>query len=198
MKKQTSKSFGIIHLYITAHYNYTHCLIVYTAHISAEVEEFEDVKMESEDDLADSSAPHVFSWQKSKAQKYARQAAKEKWIKYTFILQHTQLFEPLLSALEEDTLQKLLRVEVLQEDTGGHLDVETEYELPPVSKGAPNRSSQCYTICFMPHCPRGLYNKLFHANWQSRYKLGRNILFNISHHVTLWGVHFKIFTKSVT
>ena len=80
-------------------------------------------------------------------------------------LQKSELFEPILTENEVKVLSDL-GLDVLSIDSKGHYPMDS----------APN----AITFCFMPHCPRMLYNNLLATNWPHRRSFHKLIIFGNS------------------
>ena len=80
-------------------------------------------------------------------------------------LSRLELFEPILSEIEETVLDSL-GIDVLSSDSNGHYVMDC--------------TPKVITFCFMPHCPRILYNNLLSANWTQRRSFDRLFIFGNS------------------
>jgi len=88
-----------------------------------------------------------------------------------------ELFDPLLNVIEQNLLTNLLKIDLLSENNEGKYEVNCEgYFLPAnanvntndtMDDSSKNKeiSTHNFVLCFLPHCPRSLYNNLLHTNW---------------------------------
>ena len=73
-----------------------------------------------------------------------------------FILNNNiELYEPILNDVEIQVLKKLLNVNILSENTKGIY----------INDRLNDKNFNEITLCFMPHCPRSLYNNLIKSNF---------------------------------
>ncbi len=132
-------------------------------------------------DESEASGGYTFSWQRNAKIKANTNRQISQFRKKPFILFKNELFEPLLNNTEKKILRNVLNIQVLKDDTQGL-----------VSFGASSKEYNLYTICFMPHCPRALYNNVLSANW-SKEQLSRLIFIGNSFDVRSFSIFFFSF-----
>ena len=97
---------------------------------------------------------HVFSWEKNAIDKEKFDEKRKLFEQFPFRLKSVEFYEPILTPLETQILENLLDIKVLNENTDGLYGLSDK----------PNEYNDIL-LCYMPHCPKLLYNNMLYSNW---------------------------------